>query len=134
MQKTIFSALSSVMLVTVAEIISFVRLSAEVRMSPAPYDRLPFIPGSAEISQNSHDDGVIEKVITLKIKDASPDMSYKLDYLKRMDLVASYVDEAGFVRICGSPMWPLSLDYSSQGGVIVVTLTGKDTKPDMCLA
>jgi len=57
-----------------------------------------------------------------------------LEGYKVSRLVAVYIDESGKQRVAGSPDWPLTLDYTTEGGVFIVTLQGEDVRPDGFLA
>lgn len=91
------------------------------------------VPGSIKFSHTS-ENGVLTKKITFERSDVSHITAAILDGYKVSRLVATYVDESGKRRVAGSPDFPLSLDYGTDGGVFSVTLQGEDTAPDAFLA
>lgn len=91
------------------------------------------VPGSVKMSQTS-ENGITKKKITFERSDVTDSTSDTLQGYKVSRLIATYIDESGKRRVCGSPDWPLSLDYSTSGGVFSVTLQGEDTMPDAFLS
>lgn len=91
------------------------------------------VPGSVKTSTTT-DAGRTKKKITFERSDVSERSAALLEMFKALRLVATYVDESGKRRVAGSPDWPLSLDYTTEGGVFTVTLQGEDTRPDGFLA
>ena len=87
------------------------------------------VPGSIRMSA-SNDKGKIKNKITFERSDVSESVADMMERYKVTRLVATYVDESGKRRVCGSPDWPLTLDYTIEGGVFAVTLQGEDTMPD----
>lgn len=108
----------------------FVRMSTRVRMMllGEAVDAVA-VPGSIKVSATS-DKSKIKKKITYERSDVSESVADMLELYKYVRLVATYVDESGRRRVCGSPDWPLALDYAIEGGVFTVTLQGEDLKPD----
>lgn len=91
------------------------------------------VPGTVKISTTT-DNGKLKKKITFERSDVSEAVADLLEVYKVSRLVAVYVDESGKQRVAGSPDWPLSLDYTTEGGVFTVTLQGEDIRPDGFLA
>lgn len=91
------------------------------------------VPGTVKISTTT-DNGKLKKKITFERSDVSEAVADLLEGYKVSRLVAVYVDESGKQRVAGSPDWPLSLDYTTEGGVFTVTLQGEDIRPDGFLA
>lgn len=87
------------------------------------------VPGSVKISTTT-DNGKIKKKITFERSDVSETVADLLERFKVLRLVATYVDESGKQRVAGCPDWPLSLDYTTEGGVFSVNLQGEDIHPD----
>lgn len=87
------------------------------------------IPGSIKISTTT-DNGKIKKKITFERSDVSEAAADRLDRFKVLRLIATYVDESGKRRVAGCPDWPLSLDYTTEGGAFSVILQGDDIYPD----
>lgn len=87
------------------------------------------VPGSVKISTTT-DNGKIKKKITFERSDVSETSADLLERFKVLRLVAIYVDESGKRRVAGCPDWPLSLDYTTEGGVFSVNLQGEDIHPD----
>jgi hypothetical protein len=96
-------------------------------------DRLCHIPGTLTVSSNE-DDGVIDKKITMSLPDVTEEFVDSLESYGGSLLVAVYSDERGRQRVCGSPDWPLTLSYSTDGGICAITLEGRDTRPDAFFA
>ena len=91
------------------------------------------VPGSVKLSYTS-ENGSVKKKITFERSDVSDHTADILDGYKVSRLIATYVDESGKQRVAGSPDYPLSLDYSTEGGVFSVILQGEDTAPDAFMA
>lgn len=87
------------------------------------------VPGTVKISTTT-DNGKLKKKITFERSDVSEVSADILEGYKVSRLIAVYVDESGKRRVAGSPDWPLSLDYTTEGGVYAVTLQGEDVRPD----
>lgn len=90
------------------------------------------VPGSIEVNPSAND-GIFTKNITYLRADVSPEVSENLEAMRNSRLIAIYVDETGSLRVCGSPDYPLTLDYFNKGGVFHVILSGKDTVGDAFL-
>jgi len=91
------------------------------------------VPGTVKISTTT-DNGKLKKKITFERSDVSESVADTLEGYKVSRLVAVYIDESGKQRVSGSPDWPLTLDYITEGGVFIVTLQGEDVHPDGFLA
>ena len=91
------------------------------------------VPGTVKISTTT-DNGKLKKKITFERSDVSESVADILEGYKVSRLVAVYIDESGKQRVAGSPDWPLTLDYTTEGGVFIVTLQGEDVRPDGFLA
>lgn len=91
------------------------------------------VPGTVSMTTEI-EDGFYSRSIDFEITEVNADTSETLSLLKTQRLVATYKDESGNDRVCGSPSFPLSLDYHDEDGVFKVTLTGKSKAPDGFLA
>ncbi len=87
------------------------------------------IPGTITVSQSAKS-GLISKTINYETGGRSAATENVLRGLSLLPLVAVYVDETGNRKICGSPSYPLRLEYARSEGGYSVTLTGKDNEPD----
>lgn len=91
------------------------------------------IPGTVTVATEA-ENGVIQKKITFSRSGISENTANQLQRYRISRLVALYVDEAGNRRVCGSPTYPLSLDYMTEDGAYTVTLQGEDLFLDGFLA
>lgn len=130
MDRFTISACHSLQLIPLGRVARFVRILSRVTMLllGEAIDAVA-VPGSIKMSTSS-DKGKFKKKITFERSDVSESVTDMMERYKVMRLVATYVDESGKRRVCGSPDWPLTLDYTIEGGVFAVTLQGEDTKPD----
>ena len=87
------------------------------------------VPGTVHMTTET-EDGVYSRSIDFEITEVNAETSEVLSLLKTQRLVATYKDESGNDRVCGSPSFPLSLDYHDEDGVFKVSLTGKSNTPD----
>lgn len=87
------------------------------------------MPGTAKV-QASKGDGVFKKQIDYDCIAPQQSQLTRLEELKAEWLVALYTDPRGERRVCGSPAYPLTLDFEESGGKLKVSLSGTDTKPD----
>ena len=87
------------------------------------------VPGTV-LMATEIEDGIYSRSIDFEITEVNADTSEILSLLKTQRLVATYKDESGNDRVCGSPDYPLSLDYLDEDGVFKVSLTGKSNTPD----
>ena len=134
MNPNAISKCSCLSLIPVGQIMRFVRIGAHVYISSlTPPSDLCFgeknIPGSVNVAHSS-DNGTIKKKITFGRSDLSSGTLTALISLRALPIVATYRDEGGNLRVCGSPSYPLSIDFQDSGGVIAVSLEGSDTCQD----
>lgn len=87
------------------------------------------VPGTVSMTTKI-EDGIYSRSIDFEITEVNADTSEVLSLLKTQRLVATYKDESGNDRVCGSPSFPLSLDYHDEDGVFKVSLAGKSNSPD----
>ena len=134
MNPSIVSVCHSLKIIPVSKLTHFARFRSLVVMKQegAPDDAIA-VPGSIMVSA-SMEEGILSKKIVFERAKLSKSSQDKLEAYKRSRLVAIYVDEVGDVRVCGSPSYPLTLEYTSSDGVYNVTLQGKDSRPDGYLA
>ena len=90
------------------------------------------VPGTIKVSTTA-DNSIYKKKITYEMAEVTSDKAQNLEKLKKIRLIATYIDESGNDRVCGSPDYPLSLDYLDEGGVYTITLSGEDTCIDAFL-
>jgi len=134
MNRTIVSTCHSLKIIPISRLTRFARINSRVvMMILGDADDAEAVPGSIKFSHTS-ENGVLTKKITFERSDVSHITAAILDGYKVSRLVATYVDESGKRRVAGSPDFPLSLDYGTDGGVFSVTLQGEDTAPDAFLA
>lgn len=86
------------------------------------------IPGSI-IHSDSVESGIYTHKITYKRR-SGRDEGCELSRLRYIHLVAVYTDPRGDRRVCGSPEYPLTLEYTESGGLYSVTLQGKSPEGD----
>lgn len=130
MTKSAKKPTSQLRMIPVGGITRFARVGASVYLTALSrgYDSMA-TPGTIFVEQSS-EGGIINKKITYRRADMSLEVEQTLRALKFLRVVAMYVDESGNIRICGSPSYPLTLDYNSTAGGYEVTLTGTDSEPD----
>lgn len=130
MKHSAISVCHSLKIIPISQLLRFARIHSKViiMLLGDPID-IKEVPGSIKIS-STDDEGKIKKKITFERSDVSDTTADLLEGYKVSRLVATYIDESGRVRVAGSPDWPLSLDYTTEGGVFSVTLQGEDTHQD----
>lgn len=134
MDRSTVSTCHSLKIIPLSRLTRFARIKSRVvMMILGGADDAEAVPGSIKLSHSS-EAGVVKKKITFERSDVSDITANLLDGYKVSRLIATYVDESGRQRVAGSPDFPLSLDYGTDGGVFTVTLQGEDTAPDAFLA
>ena len=134
MDRSTVSTCHSLKIIPLARLSRFARIQSRVIiMLLGEAIDAEAVPGTVKISTTT-DNGKLKKKITFERSDVSEAAADQLERYKVSRLVAVYVDESGKQRVAGSPDWPLSLDYATEGGVFTVTLQGEDTRPDGFLA
>lgn len=130
MPRYTVSSCHSLKIIPISKLSRFARIKSRVVMLilGEAEDALA-VPGSVKVSQST-ENGIVKKKITFERSDVSNITADALEGYKVSRLIATYIDESGRQRVCGSPDWPLSLDYSTSGGVFSVTLQGEDTEID----
>lgn len=130
MNRSTVSSCHSLKIIPLSLLSRFVRFDSRVSMMLlGEAIDAEAVPGSVKISTTT-DNGKIKKKITFECSDVSENTADHLERFKVLRLVATYVDESGMRRVAGSPNWPLSLDYNTEGGVFSVNLQGEDIHPD----
>lgn len=129
-RKTTVTVCHGLKLVPLGHITRFARVGARVliKLNAFPVEAAA-IPGSVLVTSTTAD-GVVKKKIEYGQIDDGYEALDALDRLERTRLVATYLDQRGNRRVCGSPDYPLSLSYQCQDGVIRVTIEGADTQAD----
>lgn len=134
MNRSTVSTCHSLKIIPLARLSRFARIQSRVIiMLLGEAIDVEAVPGTVKISTTS-DSGKLKKKITFERSDVSEASADILEGYKVSRLIAVYVDESGKQRVAGSPDWPLSLDYTTEGGVFAVTLQGEDVRPDGFLA
>lgn len=134
MNRSTVSTCHSLKIIPLARLSRFARIQSKViLMLLGEAIDAEAVPGTVKISTTT-DNGKLKKKITFERSDVSEAVADLLEGYKVSRLVAVYVDESGKQRVAGSPDWPLSLDYTTEGGVFTVTLQGEDVRPDGFLA
>ncbi len=134
MDRSTVSTCHSLKIIPLARLSRFARIQSRVIiMLLGDAIDAEAVPGTVKISTTT-DNGKLKKKITFERSDVSEAAADQLEGYKVSRLVAVYVDESGKHRVAGSPDWPLSLDYTTEGGVFTVTLQGEDVRPDGFLA
>ncbi len=130
MDRSTVSACHSLKIIPISLLSRFARIRSKVviLMLGEPID-IKAVPGTIQIS-TADDEGKIKKKITFERSDVSDTTADLLEEYKVLRLVATYMDESGKMRVAGSPDWPLSLDYTIEGGVFSISLQGEDIHPD----
>lgn len=133
MGRKIVSNCHSLCLVPIHRLVRFARIDSRVYMlAIGGADDAQAIPGSMTVS-TSTEDNKIKTEIAYERDNVSPQVADILEKYKVMRFVATYVDETGNTRVAGSPRWPLSLDYTTEGGVFKIEITGYDIAPNAFL-
>lgn len=134
MNRSTVSTCHSLKLIPLARLSRFARIQSRVIiMLLGEAIDAEAVPGTVKISTTT-DNGKLKKKITFERSDVSEAAADILEGYKVSRLIAVYVDESGKQRVAGSPDWPLTLDYTTEGGVFIVTLQGEDVRPDGFLA
>ena len=134
MNRSTVSTCHSLKIIPLARLSRFARIQSRVIiMLLGEAIDAEAVPGTVKISTTT-DNGKLKKKITFERSDVSESVADILEGYKVSRLVAVYIDESGKQRVSGSPDWPLSLDYTTEGGVFIVTLQGEDIRPDGFLA
>lgn len=118
-------------IIPLGNLIKFASVGGKVILasSKSPVRAGETVPGTVAMSTQI-DEGGYTKTINYEITEVTRPMLERLSMLKAMHLVATYKDETGEERVCGSPDYPLALDFYDEGGVYKVSLTGKSPSPD----
>lgn len=134
MNRSTVSTCHSLKIIPLARLSRFARIQSRVIiMLLGEAIDAEAVPGTVKISTTT-DNGKLKKKITFERSDVSESVADILEGYKVSRLVAVYIDESGRQRVAGSPDWPLTLDYTTEGGVFIVTLQGEDVRPDGFLA
>lgn len=134
MNRSTVSTCHSLKIIPLARLSRFARIQSRVIiMLLGEAIDAEAVPGTVKISTTT-DNGKLKKKITFERSDVSESVADILEGYKVSRLVAVYIDESGKQRVSGSPDWPLSLDYTTEGGVFIITLQGEDIRPDGFLA
>jgi len=134
MNRSTVSTCHSLKIIPLARLSRFARIQSRVIiMLLGEAIDAEAVPGTVKISTTT-DNGKLKKKITFERSDVSESVADILEGYKVSRLVAVYIDESGKQRVAGSPDWPLTLDYTTEGGVFIVTLQGEDVRPDGFLA
>ena len=134
MNRSTISTCHSLRIIPLARLSRFARIQSRVIiMLLGEAIDAEAVPGTVKISTTT-DNGKLKKKITFERSDVSESVADILEGYKVSRLVAVYIDESGKQRVAGSPDWPLTLDYTTEGGVFIVTLQGEDVRPDGFLA
>lgn len=134
MNRSTVSTCHSLKIIPLARLSRFARIQSRVIiMLLGEAIDAEAVPGTVKISTTT-DNGKLKKKITFERSDVSESVADILEGYKVSRLVAVYIDESGKQRVSGSPDWPLSLEYTTEGGVFIVTLQGEDIRPDGFLA
>lgn len=134
MNRSTVSTCHSLKIVPLARLSRFARIQSRVIiMLLGEAIDAEAVPGTVKISTTT-DNGKLKKKITFERSYVSESVADILEGYKVSRLVAVYIDESGKQRVAGSPDWPLTLDYTTEGGVFIVTLQGEDVRPDGFLA
>lgn len=118
-------------IIPAGHIIRYVKIGARIIMTfyKSDIQNPDVVPGTVLMTTET-ENGIYSRSIEFEITEVNADTSEILSLLKTQRLVASYKDESGNDRVCGSPDFPLSLDYHDEDGVFKVSLTGKSNTPD----
>lgn len=120
-------------LMACAEIRNYLRVDHSVRIvSVADFKRMGEIPGSLEVG-HTHSEAGYGKKIEFELAGSRADATRDLEIWKHRRIVAAYTDSFGNQRVCGSPGYPLRLDYAEAGDSYRVTLSGEDKSADAFL-
>ena len=134
MNRSTVSTCHSLKIIPLARLSRFARIQSRVIiMLLGEAIDAEAVPGTVKISTTT-DNGKLKKKITFERSDVSESVADILEGYKVSRLVAVYIDESGKQRVAGSPDWPLTLDYTTEGVVFIVTLQGEDVRPDGFLA
>lgn len=134
MNSSTISVCHGLQLIPTDRIAYFTRIRSRVFMTLlSDAEIAEAIPGTVTVATEA-ENGIIQKKITFSRAGVSEKVTNELQRYKILRLVAIYVDEAGNRRVCGSPTFPLSLDYMIEEGTYTVTLQGEDLCLDGFLA
>ena len=118
-------------IIPTSDLIRFARVGAGTIMAfHGGRTELPeVVPGTVMMTTET-EEGTVSRVIDFEITEVSHEVMETLETLKAVGLVATYRDESGNERVCGSPDFPLSLDFYDSEGVVKVSLSGKSNEAD----
>ncbi|MDE5750162.1 MAG: hypothetical protein K2H87_05265, partial [Duncaniella sp.] len=105
-----------------------VGLRARAILTGSPVDP-GAIPGTIRAASGEAG-GDVAKSITFLVPNGGPDKAMELDMLRGVRLVAFYVDERGYERVCGSPDYPLAFDFAPEGPAYSCRLDGTGPATD----
>lgn len=129
-KRATVTVVSGLTLLPLRHITGFERDGMTVRIEASTIEEdARAMPGTAKV-QPSKGDGVFKKQIDYDCIAPQQSQLARLEELKAEWLVALYTDPRGERRVCGSPAYPLTLDFEESGGKLKVSLSGTDTKPD----
>lgn len=129
MGNTVVSVCRELQLVPVERIVMFAPYQGRVKII-ARYRIIPagVVPGSVVVSANTGENS-IKKSVSFKLP-VTPSRGAELSTLTGQLFVATYIDENGHRRVCGSPAYPLAFSYTSGEGVFDCRLDGEATEID----
>lgn len=134
MNRTTISVCHSLSIIPLSDLTRYVRIKSKVMMSVSGKAFDPkAIPGTIKVTATS-DKGIIKKKISFDCSDVSLPTVEELELYRFRRLLAVYIDESGYHRVCGSPDHPLTLDCIIEGGVLSSSLEGEDSVQDGFLA
>ena len=118
-------------IVPTVHIIRFAEIGSKTIMShfKSNLQDLLIVPGSVIMATDT-DEEIYSRTIDFELTEVTAEAMEMLRLLKSQRLVATYKDESGNLRVCGSPDYPLALEFHDADGVMKVTLSGKSTAPD----
>lgn len=131
MARKIVTVCHSLKIIPVDLIIRFAELGSKVIMKYFISEhQIPDVVPGTVIMQTGIDDEGYARNIDFEITEVNPDTADTLSLLRTQPVVATYRDESGNPRVCGSPDYPLTLEYHDEGGVYKASLSGKSPGPD----
>ena len=133
MKTTILTGCHNLEIIPIHRVLRFARIGSKAIIGVLGQSEMSgAIPGTVRVSMEE-ESGIFVKTITFERAGVSPKTSDILSGWRHIPLIATYTDESGNRRVCGSTSYPLRFSYTDSGGVYSCKLEGSDTEQDSFL-
>lgn len=96
-------------------------------------DASEVVPGTVSVIDQQGEEQAYTKQIDAIISRSADDMDARVEILRHQWVVATYTDERGQRRVCGSISMPLGVSAAYRSGSWQLTLQGAAEGPNACL-